>query len=169
MQHGINHKIDSPHEVMLKRVERIPQNSIKLFVSNTADRPSYLGETQHTRLDDTMKVWDWVKTRRKNCQFLICTDLPHKSQTARAESIWGKPHCINTREYSYSTGSSLWFTNINLPDGWDIRSSRNRMNPDNCLIYGCYIMPNQYNGKTYVGPHSTVVGETWQDEGPIFL
>ena len=67
IQYGLNYKIDSPHEVMLKHVEKFPRNSIKLFVSNTADRPSYLGETQHTRLDDTstMKIWDWVKARMK--------------------------------------------------------------------------------------------------------
>ena len=104
---------------MLKHIERIPQNSIKLFVSNTADRPSYLRETQRTRLDDTMKIWDWVKARHENCQFLICTDLPHKSQQERTESIWSKSHRMNTQQYSYSKGSSLWFTNTNLPDGWD--------------------------------------------------
>ena len=58
---------------MLKHIEKVPRNSIKLFVSNTADRPSYLGETQHTRLDDTLQIRDWVKARHENChwQFLI--------------------------------------------------------------------------------------------------
>ena len=30
IQYGINYKIDSPHEVMLKHTEKVPQNSIKL-------------------------------------------------------------------------------------------------------------------------------------------
>ena len=52
----------------------------------------------------------------------------------------------------------MWFTNFNLPNGWDRRGARNHLNPDNCVLDGCYIMPNPYNGKNYIETHSTIMG-----------
>ena len=70
---------------------------------------------------------------------------------------------MNTNEYiyAYSTGSSMWFTNFNLPNGWDRRGARNHLNPDNCVLDGCYIMPSPYNGKTYIGHN--VIAQSWED------
>ena len=52
----------------------------------------------------------------------------------------------------------MWFTNLNLPDDWDRRAARNHLNPDNCVLDGCYIMPSPYNDKNYIGSRSTVMG-----------
>ena len=101
----------------------------------------------------TMKIWGWVKLHHKDCQCLIGTDLAHEpqledeSQLEKTKSLWGTPHYMNTRDHSYSAGYSLWFTNINLPDGWNVCSSRARLNPDKCLMNGCYIIPNKHDGK----------------------
>ena len=65
---------------------------------------------------------------------------------------------MDTRDHSYSTGFNLWFTNIDLPDGWKARPPRSRMNPGKCLMEGCYITPNKYNGNDYIGPRSSVMG-----------
>ena len=52
----------------------------------------------------------------------------------------------------------MWFTNFNLPNGWDRRGARNHLNPDNCVLDGCYIMPSLYNDKNYIG-----LAWSWKD------
>ena len=156
IQHGIDGTIHSPSEVTLGHITKMPKNSTMLFVSNISGRQDSLGKDRCTRRDDTMKPWDWIKLHHKNCQVLIRTDLVCEPQLVRDDSLWGTPHYMNTRDCSYSTGCNLWFTNIDLPNGWKIRPTRFCMNPNNCLMGRCYIIP--YNGEDYIGPHGSVMG-----------
>ena len=67
-------------------IRRIPSNSIKLFTSNTVGR---------MRLDNTTKVWGWIKGYHKDCKYLI-QGGPWESEHAllkrNAVKEWGKPH-----------------------------------------------------------------------------
>ena len=126
IQHGIR-GTHSPSEVTLEHITNMPKDSVKLFMSNIPSRHSQANGSG-TGWDDTIELWGWVKLHHKDCQFLICTDLAQchepqlndESQLEKAKSLRGTPHYMNTRDHSYSTGYSLWFTNINLPNDWNV-------------------------------------------------
>ena len=62
---GIQHNLlgaYSPAELTEWHTRRTPSNSIKLFTSNTVGR---------MRLDNTTKVWGWIKRYHKDCKSLI--------------------------------------------------------------------------------------------------
>ena len=63
-------------------------------------------------------------------------------------------YCMATREHSYSTGCGLWWTNVTLPSGWNIRPSG--LDPNHCIKEGCHLIPKRHNDKAYIGPLCSV-------------